>query len=112
MIIYYARAVPQGHIKIGRTRSSDPSLRLRSLEGESSGRLVLELLATEPGGVERERELLARFRPLGLEHNPFPPRYLAAGIADGRIRPPRTREWFRAEEPLLSHIASLAPKGS
>lgn len=79
-VVYFAKR-QNGDIKIGYT--ADLRSRMRQLR-RSHG--VVEILATEPGGEAREREL----------HDAF--RRLWTGSA----------EWFRPGDGLLAHIDALA----
>lgn len=78
MTVYYLRRKIDGAIKIGFTDRS-PSQRARELSNASG--LEVELLASEPGTRQDERETLAEF-------------------AEERIR----GEWFRPSPILLGYI--------
>lgn len=80
-LVYFVCAEGGDRIKIGKTR--DLTRRLLSLRAHSPTPLVV--LATEPGGLQREAELHAKFAPMRLHG-----------------------EWFRAEPELLDYIATLA----
>lgn len=80
--VYFIHAPRSGLIKIG--VSANPQARLRELERNAVGEDGLILLATEPGGLKRERELHEKFN-------------------DERSR----GEWFTESPRLLSYIGAL-----
>lgn len=81
-MIYFMRDTASGRIKIG--HSTDPWARLSQVQCASPSEIVM--LATEPGGVEREAELHQQFE---------------AAWARG--------EWFEPSAAILNHIDTLAP---
>lgn len=80
-MIYYALHETSNVLKIGCSRN--PRVRVSKINGEMPG---FVLIATEPGGHGREQELLRTFAPLCV----------------------RGFEWFRYEQPLRTHVESLA----
>lgn len=87
--VYFVRC--EGYVKIG--ASSDPDARLRQIRKSGGGsffprRLDIgasELIATEPGGLDREKDLHAKFSH--LRH---------------------TGEWFTEAPELTDYIKGLA----
>jgi hypothetical protein len=79
-VIYFIRDTSTGHVKIG--HAEDPWKRLSKIQSDCPG--AVELAATEPGGLERERALHQHF---------------AAAHLRG--------EWFLATAELRLHVSGL-----